>query len=78
MPKSAFKLKAIHLHIFDYSINLPPVFFFFFSSPTNQQLRHAVELFIVDDDAADGGMAVGMCEYCTCVEQRWNLKRGKR
>lgn len=26
MPKSAFKLKAIHLHIFDYSINLPSVF----------------------------------------------------
>lgn len=25
MPKSAFKLKAIHLHISDYSVNLPSV-----------------------------------------------------
>ena len=59
MPKSAFKLKAIHLHIFDYSINLPAVFFFF--NPTNQQPCHAAGLFIVDDDAAVGGIAVCVC-----------------
>lgn len=43
MPKSAFKLKAIHLHIFDYSINLPPVFFFLllFFSLTHQSAATA-------------------------------------
>lgn len=66
MPKSAFKLKAIHLHIFDYSVNLPPVFF----TPTNHQLCHTVELFIVDDEAAVGGKGVYLSVPYMCAAQR--------
>lgn len=45
MPKSAFKLKAIHLHSFDYSINFPSVFY---SHPS--AAMHCNR--IVDDDNA--------------------------
>ena len=48
MPKSAFKLKAIHLHTSDYSINLPSVFS---PPPISRYAMHAQEWFVVVDAA---------------------------
>lgn len=66
MPKSAFKLKAIHLHFSDCSVNVPCVFLI----PTNQLLCHPVELFIVN---AAGWTAAS--EWC---EQRWAKVESER